>query len=194
MILDQSSFDIRNAPGIKVPAGYGRHFHSFDGQERSFIVEGSGGPTWFAEYSVLTGLSARSFGRFAYFVTRIAAGRVERGLPRTLQRCGYRTFTLYPARGAFMSARSFQKTAGVQQFRDSKDMRAKGVETGTRFSTTKLRKVIAREGKRGAAVHFLLSCRQSFPLGFHLPPGADAGLAPARQLAPESMNTCGGRA
>ena len=107
LILDESSFDIRRAPGIKVPQGYGRHFNSFDGKERSFIVEAAGGPTWFAEYSVLTGLSARSFGRFAYFVTRIAAGRVERGLPHTLRRCGYRTFTLYPARGAFMSARSF---------------------------------------------------------------------------------------
>ena len=99
-----------------MPSGYGRHFNSFDGKERSFIVEAAGGPTWFAEYSVLTGLSARSFGRFAYFVTRIAAGRVERGLPHVLRRCGYRTFTLYPARSAFMSARSFQTTTGVEQF------------------------------------------------------------------------------
>ena len=66
LVHDESSFDIRRAPGIKLPQGYDRHFHSFDGKERSFIVEGAGGPTWFAEYSVLTGLSARSFGRFAY--------------------------------------------------------------------------------------------------------------------------------
>ena len=91
-------------------------------------MEGAGGPTWFSEYSVLTGLSARSFGRFAYFVTRIAAGRVERGLPHALRHCGYKTFTLYPARGAFMSARGFQTTTGVEQFRDSKDLGSKGVE------------------------------------------------------------------
>jgi hypothetical protein len=91
LIHDESSFDIRMAPGIKVPRGYGAHFKSFDGEERNFLVEGNGGPSWYTEYNVLAGLSARSFGRFAYFVTRIAAGRVNRGLPAALQRCGYRT-------------------------------------------------------------------------------------------------------
>lgn len=162
LILDESSFDIRNAPGIKVPQGYGRHFASFDGKERSFIVEGAGGPTWFSEYSVLTGLSARSFGRFAYFVTRIAAGRVKRGLPHMLQRCGYRTFTLYPARGAFMSARSFQKTTGVQQFFDSKDMRAKGVEPDSYFYD-QAAQVIARERKSGPLFIFSYLAANHFP-------------------------------
>src|SRR4029077_11673994 len=113
LIHDESSFDIRVAPGIKVPEGYGAHFKSFDGKERNFLVEGNGGPSWFTEYNVLEGLSARTFGRFSYFVTRIAAGRVERGLPAALRRCGYRTFSLYPALGAFMSAKSFQTTTGV---------------------------------------------------------------------------------
>jgi hypothetical protein len=87
------------APGIKLPSGYGSHFLSFDGKERRFLVESAGGPSWYTEYNVLAGLSARSFGRFAYFVTRIAAGRVKRGLPAALGRCGYRTFSLYPAAG-----------------------------------------------------------------------------------------------
>ena len=72
----------------------------------SLLVEGSGGPSWYTEYNVLTGLSARSYGRLSYYVTRIAAGRVERGLPQALRRCGYKTFTLYPAYGAFLSARN----------------------------------------------------------------------------------------
>ncbi len=53
------------APGIKVPPGYQRHFQSFDGKARKLVVEGAGGPSWFTEYNVLTGLSARSYGRFA---------------------------------------------------------------------------------------------------------------------------------
>jgi hypothetical protein len=53
----------------------------FDGKQRRFLVEGNGGPSWFTEYNVLAGLSSRSFGRFSYFVTKIASGRVERGLP-----------------------------------------------------------------------------------------------------------------
>jgi hypothetical protein len=128
MIHDESSFDIRLAADIKVPQGYGSHFNSFDGKARKFLAESNGGPSWFTEYNVLAGLSSRSFGRFSYFVTRIASGRVERGLPLALRRCGYSTVSLYPAFGAFMSARSFQTTTGIQRFYDAKDLGAKGVE------------------------------------------------------------------
>jgi hypothetical protein len=133
MIHDESSFDIRSADGIKVPPGYGSHFQSFDGKERTFLVEGNGGPSWFTEYNVLAGLSSRSFGRFAYFVTRIASGRVARGLPLALRRCGYSTMSLYPAFGAFMSARSFQTTTGIEHFYDAHDLRAKDVEPDSFF-------------------------------------------------------------
>src|SRR3981081_2153147 len=128
IIHDESSFDIRQANGIKVPAGYGSHFKSYDGKERKFLAESNGGPSWFTEYNVLAGLSSRSFGRFSYFVTRIASGRVERGLPLALRRCGYDTTSLYPAYGAFMSARSFQTTTGIQHFYDARDLGAKDVE------------------------------------------------------------------
>jgi hypothetical protein len=128
LVHDESSFDIRSAPGIKVPAGYGEHFKSFDGKERNFLVEGVGGPSWYAEYSVMSGLSARSFGRFSYFVLGIAAGRVQRGLPNVLRRCGYKTHTLFPALGAFMNSRGFQTNVGIQTFRDEADLGAKGLE------------------------------------------------------------------
>src|SRR5207248_4868004 len=72
LVHDESSFDIRVAPGVKAPSGYGAHFRSFDGKARHFIAEGAGGPSWYTEYNVLAGLSARSFGRFAYYVTHIA--------------------------------------------------------------------------------------------------------------------------
>ena len=118
MVLDESSFDITAAPGIKVPPGYRDHFRSFDGKTRSLLVEATGGPTWYSEYNVLTGLSARSYGRFMFNVTRIAAGRVQRGLPQVLRRCGYKTFSLYPAYGGFLGARRFQTTAGIERFTD----------------------------------------------------------------------------
>jgi hypothetical protein len=133
MIHDESSFDIRAAAGVKVPPGYGNHFNSYDGVERKFLAESNGGPSWFTEYNVLAGLSSRSFGRFSYFVTRIASGRVARGLPLSLRRCGYSTLSLYPAYGAFMSARSFQTSTGIQRFYDAHDLGAKGVEPDSFF-------------------------------------------------------------
>jgi hypothetical protein len=84
LMHDESSFDITAAPGMQVPPGYHRHFRSFDGKSRKLVVEGAGGPSWFTEYNVLTGLSVRSYGRFATSVTRIAAGRVGRGLPHVI--------------------------------------------------------------------------------------------------------------
>ena len=146
MVLDEASFDASVLPGIKLPAGYDRHFRSFDGKTRSLFVEGSGGPTWYTEYNVLTGLSARSYGRLSYYVTRIAAGRVERGLPRALRRCGYKTISLYPAYGAFLSAKKFQETAGVGRFVDSAEMKARDVEPDRFFFDKALKMIESEQG------------------------------------------------
>jgi phosphoglycerol transferase MdoB-like AlkP superfamily enzyme len=125
MLLDESSFDVTAAPDIKVPKGYTDFFKSIDGVQRTMVAEATGGPTWYTEFNVLTGMSARSFGDLKFYVTRIAAGRVTRGLPQALQRCGYKTVSLYPTYGDFLGARSFQKGLGVEQFIDMAQM---GVE------------------------------------------------------------------
>ncbi len=122
MLLDESSFDITAAPGVKVPPGYSDYFRSIDGTQRTMIAEATGGPTWYSEFNVLTGMSARSFGDLKFYVTRITANRVARGLPQALRRCGYKTFSLYPTYGNFLGARTFQKGAGVGQFIDMADM------------------------------------------------------------------------
>jgi phosphoglycerol transferase MdoB-like AlkP superfamily enzyme len=122
MMLDESSFDVTAAPGIKVPAGYTDYFKSADGKQRTFVAEATGGPTWYTEFNVVTGLSARSFGDLKFYVTRIAAGRVTRGLPAALQRCGYKTVSLYPTYGDFLSASTFQKATGVEEFIDMAGM------------------------------------------------------------------------
>lgn len=165
LVHDESSFDIRSAPGIKVPRGYGAHFKSFDGKERQFLVEGVGGPSWYAEYSVLTGLSARSFGRFAYFVTRVASGRVLRGLPNVLRRCGYQTRTIFPALGAFMSARSFQMNIGVQQFRDGRDLRANGLEPD-KFYYGKAAHTLESERGKGPMFIYVYLAANHFPWNY----------------------------
>src|SRR4051812_46094786 len=72
MIHDESSFDIRQAEGIKVPAGYGSHFKSFDGKQRKFLAESNGGPSWFTEYNVLAGRAARALLKFSDVVTPLA--------------------------------------------------------------------------------------------------------------------------
>ena len=165
-----------------MPPGYGAHFQSFDGKERTLLVEGAGGPSWYTEYNVLTGLSARSYGRFADFVTRIAAGRVERGLPHTLRNCGYKTFTLYPVYGAFLSARNFQTTPGIEHFLDSEDARARNfLEPDASISTRPPTRSAKRDAARSRCSCLRLSRRKSFSLGLPLPPRSRArtGAIPA---------------
>jgi hypothetical protein len=182
LVHDESSFDIRVAPGIKLPSGYGSHFLSFDGKERHFVVESAGGPSWYTEYNVLAGLSARSFGRFAYFVTRIAAGRVKRGLPAALGRCGYRTLSLYPALGAFMNARSFQATTGVQHFFDQHDLGTRRIEPDSFFYDAAAR-MIEHEHARSPLFIFVYLAANHFPWDYRyrpdlMPRWQDPGNAP----------------
>jgi hypothetical protein len=126
------------------------------------VVEGAGGPSWYTEYNVLNGLSARSFGHFAYFVTRLAARHVERGLPSALKRCGYSTFSIYPMFGAFMGARSFQTSAGVQKFFDLRDMKANGIEPD-RFYYDYAMQIIAREHRNRSMFIFVYLAANHFP-------------------------------
>jgi len=169
MVFDESSFDATNIPGAKVPANYRRHFASFDGKNRSFVVEGAGGPSWFTEYNVLTGLSVRSYGRFADFVTRIAAGRVERGLPWALRKCGYKTYSFYSYLGAFLSAQSFQKTTGIENFYDAKKLGAKGVEPDAFYYDSAL-KVVGENRNEAPLFLYVYTLANHFPWDYRFRP------------------------
>ena len=169
MIFDEGSFDITRVPGVKVWPGYQDHFRSFDGKSRGLLVEGAGGPSWYTEYNVLTGLSVKSFGRFADFVTRIAADRVERGLPRTLARCGYKTFSIYPMWGWFGGARQFQSTTGIQHFLDARDLGSQTLEPDS-FYFDKALKLMVRERGEQPLFMFVYTAANHFPWNFRYHP------------------------
>jgi hypothetical protein len=177
MVFDESSFDAGTMPGTKLPPDYHQHFASFDGKNRAFVVEGAGGPSWFTEYNVLTGLSVRSYGRFADFVTRIAAGRVERGLPWALRKCGYKTYSFYSYLGAFLSARSFQQTAGIEHFYDAKALGADGVEPDGFFYDAAAR-VITENKNKDPLFLFVYTIANHFPWDYQFRPELTPGLAP----------------
>jgi phosphoglycerol transferase MdoB-like AlkP superfamily enzyme len=174
MVFDESSFDITTMPNVRVPDGYRDHFASRDGKHRTLVVEGVGGPSWYTEYNVLTGLSVRSYGRFADFVTRIAAGRVERGLPHALTRCGYKTYSLYSFKGAFLSARRFHETTGITHFLDAADLGAKGVEPDSFYFDATAR-IFGKE--RGSQPMFMMvyTLANHFPWDYRFRPELTPG-------------------
>jgi phosphoglycerol transferase MdoB-like AlkP superfamily enzyme len=162
LVHDESSVDIRIAPNIKVPDGYGSHFRSFDGKARRLLVESYGGASWYSEFAVLTGLSSRSFGRFAYSLPRIAAGRVKRGLPLELRRCGYRTYSFYSASAAFMSAKSFQMSLGIEHFVDNREMGTMQAEPDSFYYDAAMT-MLRREHGSGPLFAFVYLAANHFP-------------------------------
>jgi hypothetical protein len=167
MVFDESSFDVTMMPNIKVAANYRERFRSSDGKTRAFVVEGAGGPSWYTEYNVLTGLSVRSYGRFAESVTRLAAGRVKRGLPYALRACGYSTYSLYSWFGAFAGARGFQTSTGIEHFLDAKQLHVGPADTDI-FFYDQAAQVIARA--HGPVFVFVYLAANHFPWDYHYRP------------------------
>jgi phosphoglycerol transferase MdoB-like AlkP superfamily enzyme len=174
LLHDESSFDITVAPGIRVPSDYDRHFRSSDGRARKLVVEGVGGPSWFTEYNMLTGLSVRSYGRFATSVTRIAAGRVSRGLPPALNRCGYKSFSLYPFYGAFLGSRAFQTGVGIARYLDMADLGTRDFEADS-FYFDRAIDIVQRERGQGPLFLYVYTVANHFPWNTRLRPELTPG-------------------
>ena len=169
MIFDESSFDATMLPDVQVPVNYRARFRSSDHKARSFVVEGAGGPSWYTEYNVLTGLSVRSYGRFAESVTRLATGRVKRGLPHALRECGYKTYSLYSWFGGFVGARGFQTTTGIEHFLDAKQLGSGPADTD-RFYYDHAARIIAEQRDNGPVFVFVYLAVNHFPWNYRYRP------------------------
>ena len=169
MVFDESSFDATMLPDVQVPVNYQARFRSSDDKARSFVVEGAGGPSWYTEYNVLTGLSVRSYGRFAESVTRLATGRVKRGLPQALRECGYKTYSLYSWFGGFVGARGFQTTTGIEHFLDAKQLGSGPADTD-RFYYDHAARIIAEQRDNGPVFVFVYLAVNHFPWNYRYRP------------------------
>ena len=176
MLLDESSFDVTSAPGIKVPAGYTDYFKSIDGKQRTMIAEATGGPTWYTEFNVLTGLSARSFGDLKFYVTRIAAGRVTRGLPQAP--AALRLQDRLALSDLWRLSRRARLPEGHRRravHRHGRHGRERGHAARQVLFRSGNESVCARAAAAVAGLHVRLSHRQSFSLDRRLSARSDAG-------------------
>jgi hypothetical protein len=118
---------------------------------------------------VLSGLSVHSYGRFAESATRLAAGRVERGLPHVLRGCGYKTFSLYSWFGAFAGARGFHTSAGIEHFLDARQLRTGPADTDSFFYDHAAR-VIAQERAQVPVFVLVYLATNHFPWNYRYRP------------------------
>ena len=108
-------------------------FESVDGRLHRMRVETYGGASWLTEFSILTGLSTRSFGGLKSFLQTYMVQRLKDTLPQTLTACGYRTIVFYPMLKSFISAAPFFTSIGLREIMDAKDQGALTVVERDRF-------------------------------------------------------------
>ena len=70
--------------------------------------------------------------------------------------------SLYPAYGAFMSARTFQTTTGIQRFLDARDLGARDVEPDA-FFYDKALNLIAEQPTNSPLFAFVYLAANHFP-------------------------------
>lgn len=88
MVLHESTFDPRRF-GLPVDDCFARFFSPTAGLSGTLNVEVFGGSSLQSEFSILTGLSTRSFGSDSRYVFHLLDGRIRHSLPLHLSAIGY---------------------------------------------------------------------------------------------------------
>jgi hypothetical protein len=93
-------------------------FQSSDDQLHRLRVETYGGASWLTEFSLLAGVSSRSFGGMRQFVQTFTQNRLKDTLPQALERCGYRNVVFYPLMRNFVSNDKFYTSIALNEIFD----------------------------------------------------------------------------
>ncbi len=124
LIHEESVFPPPIFPQLNYDKRLDSMFKSFDGRMRRMRVETYGGASWLTEFSVMTGLSSRSFGGIRNFLQTYMVNRLSDTLPQTLSHCGYRNVLFYPMLKSFISSAPFYNSVGIKEIFDAKDQQA----------------------------------------------------------------------
>ena len=124
LIHEESVFPPEIFPKLAYDKRLDAMFRSFDGHTRHMRVETYGGASWLTEFSVMTGLSSRSFGGIRNFLQTYMVGRLSDTLPQALSHCGYRNVLFYPMLKSFISSAPFFTSIGIKDIFDARDQQS----------------------------------------------------------------------
>ena len=133
LIHQESVVPPSHFPSLNYQRDLDPFFRSHDGKLRKLRVETYGGASWLTEFSVITGISALSFGNLHQFVQTIMAGKVRDTLPQALDRCGYHNVAFHPMLRIYLSIGKFLTSAGMHEVFDAKAQAAKSATERDRF-------------------------------------------------------------
>ena len=110
--------------GITYDPGIEPFFLSDDGLLHQLHVETYGGGSWLTDFSLLAGVSTRSFGDMRPFLQIFLQGRLKETVPQYLTTCGYQNVLIFPMSANFISMGKFYTSIGFPEIIDMKAQKA----------------------------------------------------------------------
>ena len=180
LTLNESSMPPGIYPNLTYPDDLKPFFTSMDGKVHPLRVETFGGGTWLTDFTVLTGLSTRSFGNLRNFVANFMTGRLHHSLPQYLKACGYETSLIFPASADFAGVGRFYHSIGFDHVIDTKIHKAPDPRQRDAFYLGEIARIIEAAAQSRRAPQFVVMATMSThsPWDFRfapeeVPPGAN---------------------
>ena len=133
LIHQESLFPPSIFPQIDYDHNLDRFFYSDDDRLHKMRVETYGGGSWLTEFSIMTGLSTRSFGNMGPYLHVFMRGRLRETLPQWLASCGYRNVLFFPMVHSAFSLDRFYDSIGLHEIIDRDAQGAKSDRERDRF-------------------------------------------------------------
>jgi phosphoglycerol transferase MdoB-like AlkP superfamily enzyme len=124
LIHQESIFPLNIFPQIQYDHDLDRFFYSDDDQLHKMRVETFGGGSWITEFSVMSGISTRSFGDMGRFLHIFMRGHLHEALPQWLEKCGYRNVVFFPLDRTMFSLDKFYDSIGLHEVVDRDALKA----------------------------------------------------------------------
>ena len=161
LFLNESAMPPGVYSHLKYPDELTPFFASMDGKIHPLRVETVGGGTWLTDFTVLTGLSTRSFGNLRNFVGNFMTGRLHHSLPQYLKACGYETSIVYPASADFAGVGRFYRSIGFDRVIDTKVHHAADQRQHDSFYLGEVSRIIEDAAKHRRAPQFVVASSMS---------------------------------
>lgn len=111
-------------PSLSYDHGLDSFFIGDDKKLHRLGVETYGGGSWISDFSLLNGISSRSFGDMRPFLHVFMRNKLKETLPQIFEACGYRNALFFPVHENFLALGKFYKTIGFETIFDSRAQHA----------------------------------------------------------------------
>ena len=111
-------------PSISYDHGLDPFFVGDDKELHKLRVETYGGYSMLSDFSLLTGISSKSFGDMRTFLHVFMRNKLKEALPQIFETCGYRNALFFPLAENFISIGKFYRTIGFDTIFDAKAQHA----------------------------------------------------------------------